>query len=403
MISSKKVSGILILLTLAFAVLSLSVLSGSATQKIAPAWQVHQPLVHSNLAVFPVTGTRSHPTAAYITLDEGLRAGTVEVTELGAVIHRPRPGLQQQQRQHTGGAQVNTLTLINHSKQPLLLLAGEIVTGGKQDRVVSSDRIIPPHSNLPLNVFCVEPGRWSGSSVKFDGKSFMAAPKVRQKAAVSKNQQEVWAATGIVREGMVDTMARDAAAESSAGGIGAPAAARRVAEARAALSASTSYQVMENQGAMKSLIDETSNRLQRDYEKALRGALRGQKVTGVVIAINGEVVWADVFADPELFEKYWPKLLRSYAVEAVSVRPIEHAKATRRAAERFLFTLDGKQIIEVEPGEYRLTHVDHPRYDVFKLYSLWEKTEPLLHFSKLRKDTVQVGHREPRPMQRRRR
>jgi hypothetical protein len=40
-------------------------------------------------------------------------------------------------------AQVNKLVLINNSKRPLLLLAGEIVTGGKQDRVIGKDRIVP--------------------------------------------------------------------------------------------------------------------------------------------------------------------------------------------------------------------------------------------------------------------
>ena len=47
---------------------------------------------------------------------------------------------------HQSRAQVNELSLINNSDRPLLLLAGEIVTGGKQDGVVGKDRIIPAHS-----------------------------------------------------------------------------------------------------------------------------------------------------------------------------------------------------------------------------------------------------------------
>ncbi len=67
-----------------------------------------------------------------------------------------------------GGAQVNQLVLVNNSKRPLILLAGEIVTGGKQDRVIGKDRIIPPESDpMDLGVFCVEPGRWVGSSDRF--------------------------------------------------------------------------------------------------------------------------------------------------------------------------------------------------------------------------------------------
>ncbi|MEI9970328.1 MAG: DUF6569 family protein [Terracidiphilus sp.] len=60
-----------------------------------------------------------------------------------------------------GGDEVNTLVLVNHSKRPLLLLAGEIVTGGKQDRIVAKDRIVPADADpIDLGVFCIEPGRW---------------------------------------------------------------------------------------------------------------------------------------------------------------------------------------------------------------------------------------------------
>ena len=73
-----------------------------------------------------------------------------------------------QLRSTNGGAQVNQLVLVNNSKRPLILLAGEIVTGGKQDRVIGKDRIIPAESDpMDLGVFCVEPGRWVGSSDRF--------------------------------------------------------------------------------------------------------------------------------------------------------------------------------------------------------------------------------------------
>lgn len=353
----------------------------SQAGNVVSGWQVHDPIVYSNLALFPVTSGSSHDSAAYITLDEGLRSGEVEVTELGPGLIRPRPGTTP-----PGGAQVNTLALINHSKKALILLAGEIVTGGRQDRVISKDRVVPPGADpLPLDVFCVEPSRWQGASQAFRGQSFMAAPSVREKATVAKNQQEVWDATAAARE-------------SLAGAAGLSAAAPE-------LRSSTSYAQVERSGELKRKIDEASGDLQRDYERALRGALRGKNVVGVVVAINGEVVWADLFSDSDLFQRYWPKLLRSYVVEALSVPVVEHARASVGDAERFLAEQSGKQIIEVEPGEYRLVQVDHPRYSVFQLASLWEKGEPLLHFNKLRKEQSDVRPRPrpvPLPMQERR-
>jgi hypothetical protein len=95
--------------------------------------------------------------------------------------------------------QVNTLVLVNNSKRPLLLLAGEIVTGGKQDRVIAKDRIVPAGGEpVDLSVFCIEPGRWTESSEKFGATaktstgSFMVQPAVRQEAMVAKDQGKVW-------------------------------------------------------------------------------------------------------------------------------------------------------------------------------------------------------------------
>src|SRR6202140_525882 len=137
-----------------------------------PGYKVLDPIRHGNLTVFPVVAAKSYPTGEFLTLDEGLRSGEVVVTEAGSVqglIRRhPTPGIRHD------GAQVNRLVLVNNSKQPLLLLAGEIVTGGKQDRVIGKDRIVPPESDpVDLSVFCVEPGRWVATSEHFGASGAM--------------------------------------------------------------------------------------------------------------------------------------------------------------------------------------------------------------------------------------
>ncbi|MCI0402907.1 MAG: hypothetical protein L0212_05215, partial [Acidobacteria bacterium] len=124
-------------LLLAFLLLALAAAVAAPRQSApaaaaSPRWEVHQPIVHGNLALFPVTADALHDSSGYLTLEEGLRSGEVEVAELGAAMIRRRPGTPPPDR-----AQVNTLVLVNNSKRPLVLLAGEIVTGGKQDRVIS--------------------------------------------------------------------------------------------------------------------------------------------------------------------------------------------------------------------------------------------------------------------------
>src|SRR6266566_4473280 len=132
----------------------------------APGYKVLEPIRHGNLTVFPVVAAKSYPTGEFLTLDEGLRSGEVVVTEAGNVQGLIRRHQMPEVRHD--GAQVNRLVLVNNSKRPLLLLAGEIVSGGKQDRVIGKDRIVPPESEpVDLSVFCVEPGRWVATTANF--------------------------------------------------------------------------------------------------------------------------------------------------------------------------------------------------------------------------------------------
>src|SRR5213076_2871665 len=126
--------------------------------------------------------------------DEGLASCEVLVRERGSEgMVRNRDGMIRPARSE--GASVNQLVLINRSKRPLLLLAGELVSGGKQDRIIGKDRIVPVGAEpLPLDVFCVEHGRWNNSSSQFVDSKAIVHPSVRERAAVEQKQTEVWAA-----------------------------------------------------------------------------------------------------------------------------------------------------------------------------------------------------------------
>src|SRR5712672_1506221 len=183
-------------------------------------YKILAPITHGDLTVFPVVSAKVHDTSDFITLDEGIRSGEVVVTEVGNLhsTMRRRPPYQTRPYQ---GAEVNRLVLVNNSKHPLILLAGEVVTGGKQDRVVGKDRIVPAESDpVDLSVFCVEHGRWTETSSKFDTHAnFMAQPSVRKKALADNSQQKVWDEVG--RSNAAITAYTLAAPEtgSSAGGL----------------------------------------------------------------------------------------------------------------------------------------------------------------------------------------
>ncbi|HZQ93325.1 MAG TPA: DUF6569 family protein [Terriglobales bacterium] len=338
-----------------------SAYAGEATP--TQGYKVLSPITHANLTIFPVVASSARDTSGFLTLDEGLRSGEVVVTEAGRIAMVRRPG--QRDWLPNGGAQVNNLVLVNNSKRPLLLLAGEIVTGGKQDRVIATDRIVPAGSDpMDLGVFCVEPGRWTATSDKFGGFSQMAQPSVRHKAMGAKSQQEVWAEVNSSK----DSATRNVAAASPA--------------AAASLGGTSSYARVMGNDEVKRQVDAIAAPVQASFTGVLN-ELRDRNAVGVVVAVNGRIIWADIFASTSLLEKYWPKLSRSYAAEAY-VRGGNASSVDLAAAQRFLNEASGtREVSEVEPGVYRHTEVSGNGYRVFELTSLLPKTGFDLHIAKM--------------------
>src|SRR5277367_749356 len=175
-------------------------------------WRLLDPITYENISIFPVVASSEQDTSAFLTLDEGLSSGEVIVSEQGAAgLARTRDPQRRPATDYNSGPAVNQLVLVNRSKRPLLLLAGELVSGGKQDRIIAKDRIVAPGAEpLPLDVFCVEHGRWSSGS-QFTAAKTMVHPSVREQAAVNQSQPQVWAS---VRGGTTAAPPRTAAGRS---------------------------------------------------------------------------------------------------------------------------------------------------------------------------------------------
>jgi hypothetical protein len=346
-------------------------------------YKVLEPIRHGSLTVFPVIAPKSYATGEFLTLDEGLRSGDVVVTEYGNIRgllrRRPVPAVPRQ------GAEVNKLVLINNSTRPLLLLAGEIVTGGQQDRVIGKDRIVPAESDpVDLSVFCVEPGRWvatsdhfgasgpmygkgSGAGAGASAGTLMAQPSVRAKAMGDKDQNQVWAEVRKQQMSVAERVEVTAAAPAQS--------------AQEIRSTSSYARVMENKD-VKEQVDQIAKPIEQNYQSLIK-QLRDRNAVGVVVAVNGRIIWADIFASTELLEKYWPKLVRSYASEAVVSRA-KGGEATTKQAEVFLADMEGrKETIESEPGIYRHTEVNGDGFRAFALTSLLPKTGFDVHVAKM--------------------
>ena len=334
----------------------------SATEN---SWRLLPGITYENITLFPVVSSGSADTSAFLTLDEGLASGEVVVTEQGA------GGMFRSERGSpaTGSnraASVNQLVLINRSKRPLLLLAGELVSGGKQDRIIGKDRIVPVGAEpLPLDVFCVEHGRWSSGS-RFSAAKTMVHPSVREQAALAKDQNEVWSA---VRAGSTASVAVNGRAEPV---LAAPMiTADSISESVEVSAPTQAYSKIYEDGRVGASVEEMVSKLERRFEKSVEG-LKGERVVGVIVAYGDEVAWSDVFASPELFNHYWMKLLRSYSVEALA-RPQMREVATEGNAREFLRRLNGKQIEESEPNVYRWRQITEGRLALIELDALTPK------------------------------
>ena len=113
----------------------------------------------------------------YISMQEAIDADKVAISEIN------RAG------------RVNTLLVRNLSTDTLFVMAGEILIGGKQDRVVASDMLIPPNNGQSkLPVYCVEKGRWKydNDGAKFTEYYGMANEHLRNIIDHKGSQQEVW-------------------------------------------------------------------------------------------------------------------------------------------------------------------------------------------------------------------
>jgi hypothetical protein len=222
---------------------------------------VGEPAVYGNLAVYPVyLPGGGEELGDVLTMAEAVESGDFQIAELEE------------------GASVNTLEVRNDTGKHVVLLAGEMVRGAKQDRIISFDTVIPPGGKFNVDAFCVEAGRWTEVSEHFDYKKEIAPASIRATAQGNRDQSRVWAEVSKVN------------------------AERGAVTGTDALTAS--YDDPAFQADVKK------------YEEALKDVAKNKEVVGVIVVAEGAVKAGDVFANHDLFAAVWPQLLTSYAMDA---------------------------------------------------------------------------------------
>jgi hypothetical protein len=255
----------------------------------------YSPVKYKNLTIIPVKAPYSASKGLISTFDEAVAEGSLTIKEVNS------------------SGSVNQLAVINKSDDAVYIMAGEILRGSKQDRVLQDDVLIPANSGkILVDCFCVEQGRWTYKSDKFYSGGQNANISVRQAAKEKKNQSEVW-----------DSVA----------------------------TTNSKFDQAPSGSLAKSFESEKVNKDKAGYISQMTNIPeKHPDANGVVVLINGKVLVADLFSDPRIFKKLWKKLSDSYAVEAISQQD-SVTESSYTSAQSFLSKVQSAKIsYTVNPG-----------------------------------------------------
>ncbi len=238
---------------------------------------VAEPKAFDNLTIFPILAKKDVDVGPMTTLADALAKGKAEVREVGG---------------NGAGAQVNTLVIQNKGDVPIYVLAGTVVKGGNQDRQIGQDFIIDSKQTTPIDAFCVEHGRWTGSrdgratGGKFGVTQELVTSGVRAAGQYKKDQSEVWAKVEQVN-----------AAHHKAAASG------------------TLFATLDDAEVQKK-----RSALSEKVNGFLASTQPRESVVGFAVAIDGKVKGARWFASHKVFELFRAQLVNGAAVDALTTQ-----------------------------------------------------------------------------------
>lgn len=221
------------------------------------SYELLESQVHKNIVIVPIKTPVNHK-IDLLTLKKGFELDLVNVKEC---------------EQST----VNTIVVENKSVVPLILVDGEEIVGGDQNRIIDATILIAPESEMKVPVDCTEHGRW-GFKHDFKQSEHIANYQTRlaKRQAYHNNasvQQAVWDSISDLEMSRSFSSPTQAMAES-----------------------------YEN---AKADLDEYLDAFEiRD----------GQ--SGVVVLIDGEMKGFEIFLNSEIYKEYHEKIIKSYLINA---------------------------------------------------------------------------------------
>jgi hypothetical protein len=221
-----------------------------------------------NLTIIPLFAESGPKSPDYLTMEEAINSRLLLIGE-----------------KNSGGS-VPELTAQNLADISVLLLDGEEVIGAKQNRILNASILLEPNSTTVIPVSCVEAHRWSYTTENFGHSDAYLNYDIRREKHRDVNNslmesREFRADQGKVWE-RIDVMNRELNVNSST-------------------------------GAMHDAYTVVSERLKKYLDSF--DFIEGQN--GLFAFINGKIAGFDILSRTEAFKKLFPKLIKSYAMDAV--------------------------------------------------------------------------------------
>lgn len=256
---------------------------------------------YKNLKIFPIISTKVLSTLNYVTLDQASDKGWLKIKEIGS-------------------GQVNAVEIKNAGNQPVFAMTGEMITGAKQDRMLNQDVLLPPKSGwVRIPVYCVEHGRWVSVSSEFKSGELLVPNAVRSKAKIHESQAEVW-----------DEIAASQDRLGIASGTG---------------TAIANYEDKD----VKDKVDEYAKKF-KEVPSVSKSCI------GVVVTTGNRIICLDMFANNGLLSKLWKKLIKSYAMDAISS---EKGTIEKDDIENFIEALEQVNYVSTgTPGLGKLVKIE---------------------------------------------
>jgi hypothetical protein len=356
------------------------------TAAVNASIRVGAPITQGNLAVYPLYSSTSVADSEVLTLEEGLKAGVLKIEEISDPNGNDH-------------SDVNRLRIHNSSGKTVFLMSGEIVQGGKQDRVIAQDLTLAPGTTtVDLPVFCVEPGRWSlARHDDFNSPQFAAPPAVKNAAQNDGNQQLVWNQVANTNNVAIVTgfgglgSARGLILASESSPSRPHGASSRPDSVASSAPAQADYALLEvnsDSTLMNAFADDAMRtKVEPCVAAILKKLAADTDATGIAVFDGEKLVAVDLFHCRKVFVGLQPKLLRSYALQvagSAESRPAAHEAPTRdRVVDLVTRALEAPTANEIHVGASRNGRFDLREFCGVRSYA---NDGVLVHLNVLRRD-----------------